>query len=55
MNDRLRDLINKGASTAKIRDAAMETGMMPLRDSGLEKVFSGATTLEEVIRETVHD
>ena len=28
-------------------------GMVPLRDSGLEKVFDGMTTIEEVIRETV--
>ena len=27
--------------------------MMPLRASGLEKVFDGLTTIEEVIRETV--
>ena len=34
---RLRDLINKGASTDKLRDAAMADGMMPLRESGLGK------------------
>jgi type IV pilus assembly protein PilB len=55
MNDRLRDLVNKGASTEKLRHAALETGMMPLRESGLFKVFEGATTIDEVIRETVHD
>ena len=27
-------------------------GMIPLRESGLEKVFGGITTIEEVIRET---
>jgi type IV pilus assembly protein PilB len=55
MNDQLRDLINRGASTEKIRDLAMRTGMIPLRNSGLEKVFGGVTTIEEVIRETVAD
>jgi type IV pilus assembly protein PilB len=53
MNDRIRELINQGASTEKIRDAALQTTMIPLRTSGLEKVYAGVTTLEEVIRETV--
>ncbi len=53
MNDQLRDLINHGASTQQIRDLAMQTGMVPLRSSGLEKVFGGVTTIEEIIRETV--
>ena len=53
INDELRDLINHGASTQQIRDLALRTGMVPLRQSGLEKVFSGVTTIEEVIRETV--
>jgi type IV pilus assembly protein PilB len=53
INDELRDLINHGASTQQIRDLALKTGMMPLRESGLEKVFSGITTIEEVVRETV--
>jgi type II secretory ATPase GspE/PulE/Tfp pilus assembly ATPase PilB-like protein len=55
MNDQVRDLINRGASTEKIRDLALRTGMVPLRASGLEKVFSGITCIEEVIRETVSD
>jgi type IV pilus assembly protein PilB len=55
MNDQLRGLINKGVSTDKIRDLAMQTGMVPLRESGLEKVFAGITTIEEVIRETIAD
>jgi type II secretory ATPase GspE/PulE/Tfp pilus assembly ATPase PilB-like protein len=29
--------------------------MVPLRESGLEKVFAGITTIEEVIRETIAD
>ena len=53
VSDRLREAINRGASTDKIRDIALQTGMMPLRTSGLEKVYSGITAIEEVIRETV--
>jgi type IV pilus assembly protein PilB len=55
MNDQIRDLVNRGMSTEKIRDLAMRTGMVPLRDSGLEKVFNGITTIQEVIRETVSE
>jgi type IV pilus assembly protein PilB len=53
MNDQLRELIARGASTERIRDLALRTGTIPLRSSGLEKVFDGVTTIEEVIRETV--
>ena len=55
MNDQLRDLINHGASTQQIRDLALQTGMVALRVSGLEKVFGGVTTIEEVVRETVSE
>lgn len=55
MNDRLRDIINQGSSTEKLRDIALQGGLTPLRTSGLNKVFAGQTTLEEVIRETIAD
>ena len=55
MNDRLRDIINEGASTEKIRDVALQSGLRPLRESGLNKIFTGMTTIDEVIRETVID
>jgi type IV pilus assembly protein PilB len=55
MNDQVRDLINRGGSTEQIRDIALRNGLIPLRDSGLQKVFDGVTTIEEVIRETAAD
>jgi type IV pilus assembly protein PilB len=55
INDQIRDLINRSASTEQIRDLALQTGMRSLRVAGLEKVLSGITSIEEVIRETVHD
>ena len=55
MNDELRDLVNRGQSTEKLRAAAMRAGMRTLRDSGLEKIHAGVTTIEEVIRETVYE
>ena len=55
INDQLRDLINHGSSGEVLRDLALQTGMIPLRRSGVEKVYNGITTIEEVIRETISE
>jgi len=55
ITDSLRDMINKGSSTQQLRDIALQGGMQALRITGLEKVYGGVTTIEEVIRETVHE
>ena len=52
-NDDIRDLITSGASTDELRAACRRHGMRPLRDSGLRAIYSGVTTIEEVVRETV--
>jgi len=52
VNDILRDLINRSASTEQLRDAALQSGMRPLRQVALKDVFDGLTTIEEAIRET---
>ena len=36
-------------------EAAERNGMFTLRTAGLQKVFDGITTIDEVIRETVLD
>lgn len=53
VNDRLRNLIMKAASTAEIRSAAREDGMRTLRDSGLLHIYDGISTIEEVVKETI--
>jgi type IV pilus assembly protein PilB len=53
MTDDLRELILIGASALELRKKAIDTGMITLRQSGLEKIRAGVTTLEEVVRETV--
>ena len=53
MNDELRDLVMRNASTEDLREAARRNGMVTLRESGMEGVFGGLTTAEEVIRETI--
>jgi len=55
INNAIREAINTGASTEKLRDVGLQSGMQPLRTSGLEKLYGGVTTIEEVIRETVVD
>jgi type IV pilus assembly protein PilB len=53
INEPLRNLINEGASTQRLREGALKNGLRPLRDSGLFKLFDGVTSIEEVIRETL--
>jgi type IV pilus assembly protein PilB len=55
MNDELRDMIMRNASTEDLRNAARKHGMVTLRDSGMEGIFTGLTTADEVIRETILD
>jgi type IV pilus assembly protein PilB len=55
MTDELRDMIMRNASTEDLREAARKNGMVTLRDSGMEGIFGGLTTAEEVIRETILD
>ncbi len=54
VTDELRELILVGASALELKKKAIEGGMITLRRSGLIKVMTGQTTLEEVARETVH-
>jgi len=51
--DEIRDMILSGASSIELKRKAIEEGMVSLRMSGLQKIREGATTLEEVLRETV--
>jgi type IV pilus assembly protein PilB len=53
ISDRLREMIITSAPAAELRSTAMAEGMLTLRQSGLEKVRGGLTTLEEVVRETM--
>lgn len=48
----IQHLILSGASAVEIREKAKEEGMITLRESGLEKIRSGLTTIDEVVRET---
>jgi type IV pilus assembly protein PilB len=53
LNDDLRDMIMRSASTDELRTAAQSYGMVTLRDAGLAAIFAGDTTVDEVLRETI--
>jgi type IV pilus assembly protein PilB len=53
VTDDIRELILIGASSLELRKKAIDDGMITLRESGLQKVRNGITTIEEVVRETV--
>ncbi len=55
INDEIRELISKGSSTAMIRLAAKQTGMIPLKDYSIRLVGEGLTTADEVVRVTLTD
>ena len=55
MNDELRAMALKHASTSEIRRRAVQMGMRGLREDGWRKVAAGQTTVEEVIRLTQED
>ncbi|NCO69022.1 MAG: type IV-A pilus assembly ATPase PilB [Acidobacteria bacterium] len=49
----MRELILSGATAVELRRKAREEGMITLRESGLQKIREGLTTIDEVVRETV--
>jgi type IV pilus assembly protein PilB len=53
ITEAVREMILVGASALELKRKAIEEGMITLRRSGLIKMMSGQTTLEEVVRETV--
>ena len=55
VNNDMRQLIYDGSSQNKIKDSAVKNGMTSLRDAGIEKIKTGITTIEEVLRATVED
>jgi type IV pilus assembly protein PilB len=52
MNEQMREAILNGISTGDLRTLQCKYGMKTLRESGLQKIREGVTTVEEVIRVT---
>ncbi|NQT46782.1 MAG: Flp pilus assembly complex ATPase component TadA [Candidatus Omnitrophica bacterium] len=55
INNKLKELITKNASTHILTQVARESGMMSLRESGMTKVKQGMTSLEEILSITYED
>ncbi len=55
MTDEIRELVLVGASASEIKKEAIRQGMLTLRQSGINKLKEGITSVEEVIRATVKD
>jgi type IV pilus assembly protein PilB len=53
LDDDMRDLVIRHASTQVLRLEAKKRGLRTLRESGLMAIYEGLTTLEEVVRETI--
>ncbi|MBN1553923.1 MAG: type II secretion system ATPase GspE [Phycisphaerae bacterium] len=55
LDDEIRDLIMKHASSGALREAARKRGMRTLRESGLLAIYDGLTTIEEVVSQTISE
>jgi len=54
-NDKIRQLAHDRASSREVKHAAIEDGMLTLRDDGWRKAIEGSTSVEEVLRTTKSD
>jgi type IV pilus assembly protein PilB len=55
MKEEIKELILSRASTSEIKKEAIRLGMKTLRQSGIHKIRTGATTIDEVLRATMED
>jgi general secretion pathway protein E len=52
IDDKIRSLIVRAADAGTIKKAALEGGMITLREDGIRKVLKGITTIDELMRAT---
>jgi len=50
ITDHLRELILRKAATHELRQAALEAGMITLKQDAMQKILEGITTMEEALR-----
>ncbi len=55
IDDDIREMIMKQASVNVLRVESRKRGMRSLRESGLNAIYEGQTTIDEVIRETLSE
>jgi type IV pilus assembly protein PilB len=52
ISEGIRELINQRAPSVVIKQKAIELGMIALREDGLNSIYQGETTIEEVLKYT---
>ena len=52
MTDEIKSLIMERVNAVTIKNKALEQGMMPMLEDGLQKVADGVTTIDEILRVT---
>lgn len=52
IGDQVKEMILKNANDAELREVAIDQGMITLQRAGLNKVFDGLTSVDEVLRIT---
>ncbi|MBP1708765.1 MAG: pilB1, partial [Deltaproteobacteria bacterium] len=55
IKEEVKELILARASATEIKKEAIRLGMKTLRQSGIHKIRTGITTIEEVLRSTIED
>ena len=55
ITDKIRSLILKKADASKIKRAAISEGMITLSMDAIDKIFSGVTSVEEVLRAIISE
>ena len=53
IDNSIRELIYANAPMAKIRDRAIENGMLAIRDDGILAIINGETSVDEVVKYTM--
>ena len=54
MTPEIKDAVILNVTSVELKKVAVANGMITLRRSGVQKILDGVTTIEEVMRETVH-
>jgi general secretion pathway protein E len=52
IDDKIRSLIIRNSDANSLKKVAIENGMLTLREDGVRKVLTGATTIDELMRAT---
>ncbi|OGP61284.1 MAG: type II secretion system protein GspE [Deltaproteobacteria bacterium RBG_13_61_14] len=55
MFEEVKEFVINGASTTELKNEAIRLGMLTMRQSGLQMVREGVTTIDEVVRVTAAD